>query len=226
MELTAVKRDQFGRAARLVREKGLIPAELYGNGIKNEHVAVAIKDFRRVLKQAGETTLITLVIDGKKHPVFIHEVTTHPVSDAIMSIDFYQVRMDEKLTMKVPLLFVGEASAVKEKGGVLVKAMSELKVEGLPADIPQNIEISLAPLSDIGSSIHVSDLSIAKNLKIVDDGRAVVATVIAKMTEEQEAKLAAATDVSTIKSETEEKVAERAAAKEAGAAPAEAAPAK
>lgn len=215
MELTAVKREQFGRAAKAVRAKGLIPAELYGGDVKNLHLSVNEKDFRRVFKQAGETTIVNLMVDGEKHPVLVSDVSLHPVTDAILSIDFYQVNLKEELEIKVPLQFTGEAPAVKEKGGVLVKSVSELKVRALPTDIPHTIEISLTALNDIGVSIHVKDITPPKGVKFLDDERTVVATVIAKMTEEEEAKLAATVDVTAVKSETEEKVAERAAEKEA-----------
>jgi large subunit ribosomal protein L25 len=225
MDLTAVKREQFGRKVRDLRKQGLIPAELYGHGLANEHVSVVTKDFTKVLRQAGESTLINLLVDGKKHSVFIHEVITNPVSDQIIGVDFYQVRMDEKLVMKVPVVFIGEAPAVKEKGGVLVKATHELKVEALPAEIPHEINVELSVLNDIGRSIRLSELKVPAGVKFLDEPNMTLVSIIAKMTEEQEAKLSATVDVSTIKSEGEEKVAERAAAKEAASPEGAAAPA-
>ena len=224
MELTAQTRTQFGKAVKTLRAKGLLPAELYGQGVANLHLAVPVKEFKKVFKEAGESTMIYVAVEGKKHAVIIQDVVTDPITDEVMSIDFYQVRLDQKLQVKVPIAFMGDAPAVKEKGGVLVKAMTELKVEALPTDIPHAIEVSLAGLNDIGVSIHVSELKVSANVKVLDEGKAVVATIIAKMTEEQEAKLAAEADVTTVKSETEEKVAARAAEKEASA-PTEGAPA-
>lgn len=223
MELVATKRTEMGRAAKALRTKGLIAAELYGPGQKNEHVSVTEKDFRRVFRASGETTLINLMLEGQKHPVMIHEVSTHPVSDAILNIDFYQVDLKKEIELKVPLIFSGEAPAVKEKGGVLIKSVTEISVRALPSDIPHNIEISIVPLADIGQSISLKDIPAPAGVKFLGDEKTVVATVIAKMTEEEEAKLAAEVDVSAVKSETEEKVAERAA--EAATAPAEGAPA-
>ncbi len=225
IELKAEKREQFGRAVKPLRVKGLIPAELYGHGLQNQHLTIPKKDFTKVLKQAGESTMIDLVVAGKSHPVMIHDVARHPVSDEVVSIDFYQVRLDEKIQIKVPLAFIGDAPAVKEKQGVLVKAASEVKVEALPADMPRTIEVNLAVLTDIGSNIHIKDLKIASGVKVLEDAEFVVATVTAKMTEEEEAKLAAEADVGAVKSEGEEKKAEREAkaaegAPEAGAAPA------
>lgn len=209
IELKAENREQFGRELTALRAKGFIPAELYGHGLANAHLSIVKKEFIKVFKQAGESTMIDLLVAGKKHPVMIHDVTVHPVSDEIMSIDFYQVRLDQKIQIKVPVVFVGEAPAVKEKQGVLVKAMNEIKVEALPADIPHTIEVDLAFLADIGIDLHISDLKLPKTVKVLEDATFVVATVTARMTEEEEAKLAAVADVSAIKTEGEEKKAER-----------------
>lgn len=230
-QLTAQTRTQFGRGVKEIRKNGLIPAELYGHGIKNEHISVTLKDFRKVFRAAGETSIIDLVVEGKKHPVFIHDVMQDPITDEVISIDFYRVRMDEKLKIKVPLSFVGEAPGVKEKGGILVKSLSEIEVEGLPADIPHNIEVNVATLADIGSSFHVSELLVPAGIKVLAKPEFVIATITARMTEEQEAALAAqGADVSAIKTEGEEKAAEKGAEApaegEAAAPAAEAAPAK
>ncbi len=211
IELKAENRDQFGRALTALRAKGLIPAELYGHGLANLHLAVVKKEFLKVFKKAGESTMIDLHVGSKKHPVMIHDVSVDPVTDEVKSIDFYQVRLDEKIQIKVPVVFIGEAPAIKEKQGVLVKAMSEIKVEALPADIPHSIEVDLGQLTDIGMDIHISDLKIAKNVRVLEDATFVVATMTARMTEEEEAKLAAAADVGAIKTEGEEKKAAAAA---------------
>lgn len=229
IELKAENRDQFGRELTALRAKGLIPAELYGHGLANAHLSIAKKDFVKVFKQAGESTMIDLLVAGKKHPVMIHDVTVHPVSDEIMSIDFYQVRLDQKIQIKVPVSYVGEAPAVKEKQGVLVKAMNEIKVEALPADIPHMIEVNLALLTDIGVDLHISDLKLGANVRVLEDPTFVIATVTARMTEEEEAALSAVADVTAIKTEGEEKKAEReakAGETDDAAAPAAAEPAK
>ena len=192
-------------------------------GIPSDSAPTA-KEFKKVFKSAGESTMINLMVAGKKHPVMIHEVITDPRTDEITGIDFYQVRLDEKLKLKVPLQFVGESAGVKEKQGTLIKALSEVEVEALPQDLPHFIEVNIAKLADIGSNIHVKELVVPKGVKVLVDPEFVVATITARMTEEQEAKLAEAADVSTIKSEVEEKKEERAKEKEAVPEAAAAAP--
>lgn len=230
MQLSAEVRTKLGRAVKALRKDGFVPGELYGHGIKNEHVAVSLKDLRKVLRHAGETSIIDLTVSGKKHPVFIHDVLRNPITDSIENVDFYRVRMDEKMRIKVPLVFIGEPAGVKEKGGILVKSLSELEIEALPADIPHNIEVPIAALADIGSSFHVRELTIPSEVKVFADPEFVIATVTARMTEEQEAALAAeGVDVSEIKTEGEEKKEAKEAeaatevVAEGGAKPAEAA---
>jgi large subunit ribosomal protein L25 len=218
MELSAKTRTKLGRAVKALRKDGLIPAELYGHGIKNEHLEVSLKEFRKVLRHAGETSIIDLMVEGKKHPVFIHEVMRNPVTDVIVTADFYQVRLDRKIKIKVPLVFIGEAPGVKEKGGIFVRSLSELEVEGLPLDIPQNVEVNISNLADIGASIHVNELPVSDKVTVLVKPDFVVATITARMTEEQEAALAAkGADVTEVKSEADLKKAEKEAAAAAAA---------
>jgi large subunit ribosomal protein L25 len=178
------------------------------------------------LRKAGETSIVELVVAGKKHPVFIHDILRNPITDEIENVDFYQVRLDQKIRIKVPVVFVGEAPGVKEKSGILVRSLNEIEVEALPNDIPQNIEVDLKVLADIGSSVHVSEVVVGKGVRVLVDPTFVVATVTARMTEEQEAALAAVGDVATVKTEAEEKKAAKEAEAAAGATPEAGAPAK
>ncbi|OGY63377.1 MAG: hypothetical protein A3I89_01730 [Candidatus Harrisonbacteria bacterium RIFCSPLOWO2_02_FULL_41_11] len=222
MELAVQKRDILGRKTQHLRKKGLVPAELYGRGLENLHLSLFAKEFKKVFKEAGENTIVNVVVGGERHPVLIQEISYHPVSDEIESVDFYQVRMDEKLKVKVPLEFIGTAPAVKEKNGILVKAMQEVEVEALPADIPREFKISLSNLTEIGQSIYVKDLDAPVKVKILVSSETVLATVTAKITEEEELAMQKAGTVEEVKVETEEKKAERDATK---AAIGEAAPA-
>ena len=235
MELSVQKREKLGRGVKTLRKEGLVPAELYGRGLANLHLSVPLKEFRKVFKEAGESTVVQVLLDGQKHPVLIQDVSYNPVTDELESVDLYQVRMDEKLKVKVPLEFVGVPPAVKEKNGLLVKALQELEVEALPTDLPHHLTVDISKLIDIGQSIYVKDLVVPDGAKVLVSPETVVATATAKVTEEEELKMreAAAAGVEGVKVETEEKKAEREATKVAtgeAAAPtaeaAKAAPAK
>lgn len=226
MELAVQKREKFGKAVSTLRQQGLIPAELYGRGVENLHLAIPVKEFKKVFKQAGESSMVNVVLGNEKRPVMISGVATDPVTDEVLSVDFYQVRLDEKIKIKVPLEFTGEAPAIKDFKGILVKAMQELEVEALPTNIPRSLIVDLTKLAAIGQSVYAKDLAVPSDVKLLVGPEAVIATVTAQMTEEQEAKLAAEVKPEDIKVETEEKkearAAEKSATGEGAAAPASA----
>ncbi len=210
MELTAQKREIFGKKVKALRTQGLIPAELYGNKKENYHLSVPEKEFAAVFKQAGESTIVTVNFEKEKIPSLIHDVELDPISQKISHIDFYAVKMDEKIKVEIPLEFIGESSAVKQ-GGVLVKSMKEIEVEALPTDLPHSFGIDLSKLENIHDSIRVSDLKIDSKVKILVESETVIATVIEPAKEEE---VAPAVSVEDVKVEGEEKKKEREAVKE------------
>ncbi len=223
MDLKATIREKFGKDNNAMRKTGYLPAELYGRGVQNMHLSLALKDLKKVYKLAGENTVVNVVVDAKRVPVLIYNVQRDYITDELAHADLYAVRMDEKLQAKVPFEFFGESGAVKNFGGVLVKAVQEITVEALPDKIPHTIRIDLSKLVEIGNSIHLNQLNIADDVKVLIDMNTVVVTVKAKMTEEQEAALAAAGNLETVKVETEEKKLER-DTKKAAETPVEGAP--
>lgn len=226
MELVVQKRNILGRKVGSLRKQGLIPAELYGRGVENHHVSVAIKDFKKVYKEAGENTIVNVLLGNKKYPVLINDVSYDALSDDFQSVDFYRVKMDEKIKVGVPLEFIGVSPAIKEQNGILIKALQEVEVEALPADIPRGFRVELLKLGKIGQSVYVKDLEVPKNVKVMVDPETVVATITAQVTEEEELAMqqAATAGVEEVKVEAEEKKVEAEVA--AAAAPGEAVAAK
>ncbi len=218
MDLKVQKRDKFGGQVAALRKQGLIPAELYGHGIDNIHIAVPLKDFRTAYRAAGENKVINLQIDGETRPVLIYEVNINPVSDELQSIDFYQVNMKEEIHTSVPFKFIGEAPAVKSFGGILVKSINEIKIKALPADIPSEIVIDLSTLAELNQSIYVKDLPVSDKYKFEVDPSNVIVTVSEQR--EEEVTPVVAPNLEEVKVEGEEKVAARAATKAAAETPA------
>lgn len=215
MDLQVQKREVFGKKVDRLRGAGFLPAELYGSGKENIHISVPLKDFLKVYREAGENMVVNLVLDGEKRPVLIYDLQRDPVSDEIIHVDFYQVRMDEKIKAAVPLVFIGESPAVKEKGGILTKAMHEVEVEALPAEIPHEFEVDLSLLDDLDKSIYVKDLRVPAGVRVMVDPETVIATVKAFV---EEVIPAEAPTVEAVKVEAEEKVEERKKEKEVPAA--------
>src|SRR5205085_2744950 len=100
ISLATVKRSIFGKKVEGLRQQGLIPAELYGRGKENIHLSVPRKEFQKVWKDAGENTVVALAVDGESaaHNVMIHDIDHDPLTQEVTHIDFYEVRMDEKIT--------------------------------------------------------------------------------------------------------------------------------
>ncbi len=195
-----------------IRRNGQIPAVLYGNKIQNTQLAVNARDFEKVFRKAGESTIVELITaDGKTHPVIIQDVQRHTVTTQPIHIDFYQVDMSQKLKANVPLEFTGEAPAVKALGGTLVKVLSEVEVECLPADLPHNLEVSIAKLNTFTDSIAVSDIKVSDKVKIVTAAEEVVAKVQPPRDVEAELATPVVEDVSAVEGAAEEKPAPAAA---------------
>jgi large subunit ribosomal protein L25 len=213
MELSVQPREIVGKKVRTLRKEGLIPAEIYGHGVKNVHISVPAKEFGKVFKDAGETTVITLHVGKEKHAAMIHEVLRDRILGTIVHVDFHEVRMDEKIRAHVPVEFVGESPAVKEFAAVINKPIAEIEVEAFPQDIPHAFVVDLAVLDVIDKSIYVKDLVVPKGVTIHLDADMAIATATPPKAAEVVAAEETPVDVSAITSEAEEKKAERDASK-------------
>lgn len=213
MELIVQNREKLGKANTDLRKKGLIPAVVYGRDFPNKHVSINPKDFLKALSEAGESTIINLVLGTEKWPVLIYDIQKNYLTSEIVHVDFYKVQMDEKIKADVVLEFIGEAPAVKEKLGILNKSFSEIEVEALPGDLPHSLEVDLSSLVDLTVSIHVKDLKLPKGVKVLVDPETVIATVV-EVKEEVVAPVVV--DVADVKVETDEKKAARDAEKAVG----------
>ena len=209
IELKAEPRLVLGGKARALRRSGLLPAILYGKNQDSLPLQVSLKDFNKVLKTAGESTLIYVNVSEQSYPTILHA-------------DFYKVRLDEKIKTKVPVVFIGESPAVKESGGIFIRNVNELEVEALPQDLPHEITVDIFSLKNFGDQILVKDVDLGTNVKIETDSETIVATVQEPMSEEElkaslETPTVGVEDVEVIKKEKEEVAEETAETKEESA---------
>lgn len=163
LELKVRLRDT-NENVELLRKKGVLPAVFYGPKETATPIALELRDFIRIWGQAGGSTIVTIQGVGDDKEVLIHEVTWHPVKDLPVHVDFYCIERGKKLTVTVPLEFVGEAPAEK-LGGIVVKVMHELEIEVEPRNIPHDIKVDLATLIDLDSSITVADLHLPATIE-------------------------------------------------------------
>lgn len=189
--LQAEKRKISGRKVKKLRQDGILPANIYGKKIKSQAVQLSLKDFEGVFKEVGETGLLELAVAGeeKTRPVLIHNVQLDPLTAQPLHTDFFQVDLKEKITAMVPLVVVGEASAVKEKKGVLLHTLNEIEVEALPTDLPEKIEVETSPLSEVDQEIKVGELKPPSGVTILTDSALVICKIGPLVTAEMEAEI-------------------------------------
>ncbi|MFA6503393.1 MAG: 50S ribosomal protein L25 [Patescibacteria group bacterium] len=185
-----------------------LKAVVYGHGLPSRTIQVSTPDFKKLYRAVKHSTLFDLDVEGEQ-PVkaLIGEVQVNPVNMHPVHVDFRQLRMDENVTVSVPLVFVGESAAIKALGGTLIKSLDELEVECLPGDLPKEIVVDLSSLNTFEDMITIGSLSLPKGVVTTHDLNDAVATVEAPMTEEELKKMdeAQAGDVTAIKTEAEEK---------------------
>ena len=171
LELEVSKRDIKGKKVRFLRRSGLVPCNIYGHGIDSMPVQVEAHKLSQVLHSAGGTDLISLKMKGDNAPgkVLIREVQRNPMTGEPMHVDFYQVNMAEKLNAEVPLVFTGEAPALKLKNVSLMHALTSLHIEALPDDLPHNIEVDISSLEQPEDALHVKDLRISDKITVLTD---------------------------------------------------------
>ncbi len=202
-ELQVEKRMSMGKSVRHLRHDGILPGVVYGKGVESTPIQCTLKDFERVYAEAGESTVVMMALGDKKMPVIIQDVTRDPVSDHVLHVDLYQVRLDQKITATVPFEFINEAPAVKDLGGVLIKNINEIEIEALPQDLPHNIVVDLSSLSSIGSQILLKNVAMSSALNVKADPESVIALVQEPAPEEVTTAAAevSAEDVEVIKRE-------------------------
>jgi len=185
LELKAQARKDTGRKLKTLREKGFIPAVVYGPGHKSVSIQVVYNDFKKAFDEAGESTLIKLEVDGHIKNVLIHDVSIDPIDDTFIHIDFYQVVMDKTIKTHVPLVFEGEAPAVKGLDGVLIKNLTELEIEALPKDLPHEIKVDISSLDSFDKHIRIKDLQIPEGVKVLEESEELIVSVIPPRSEEE-----------------------------------------
>lgn len=185
LELTVVTRTLLGKKNKRLRREQLLPGVIYGRGMSSLPVSVPYKDFERIFEEAGESTLVKLNVqqtdsgaaNGDEATVLIHEPSLDPLSRRFLHVDFYKVRLDQKIKISLPLEYIGSSPAVNEAEGVLVKNFHEIEVEGYPQKLPKEIVVDISRLKNFEDTILIKDLARPEGIEILEDPEAAVAVV-------------------------------------------------
>jgi large subunit ribosomal protein L25 len=199
-----------------LRKSGEIPAVFYGAGQKTTSIAVPIVEFKKIWRDAGESSAVKVSTPGGDIDVLIHEVQVDPITDEPVHVDFLAIDMKKKIKVKVPLEFTGISNAVKSAVGNLVKVLHEIEIEALPADLPHNLIVDISKLATLEDTVIVSDIKLPAGVVAITNGADVVASIVAQVEEKEE--VAAPVDLSAIEVEKKGKKEEEGeAGAEAGA---------
>ena len=171
LTIQATKRDVLGKKTRFLRRQGITPTHLFGHSLESLSLQCDTAKLKQIITQAGTTRLIALEIEEDKQPrsVFIREIQRDACTRALLHVDFYQVKMKEKMKAEVPIVLVGEAPALKEKGRTLMHGVTSLSIECLPDKLPPQVEVDLSPLEEINQAIHVRDIALGPDITLTTD---------------------------------------------------------
>lgn len=187
-ELEVSKRDVTGKKVRFLRRQGQVPANIYGHGIDSTAINVDTRSLKHLLAHAGKTDLISLKLDGSKElvRVLMREVQRNPLTDEPLHVDFYQVRMTEKIKAEVPIVFVGDAPVLKKiKNSSLLHLLDSVDIEALPDDLPHSFEVDVSLLEELNDAIHVKDISLGRGVTLLSDPEQMVVKVAEARKEEE-----------------------------------------
>ena len=180
----------MGKAAKQLRKAGIIPANIYGHKEKPQAVqveAVAFEALRRAHKASG---IISLRLDGggrsKAQTALVRQIQRNPINGKIMHIDFFRVSLTDRIVVKIPLHFVGEAPGVKNEDGVLLHLLDALEVECAARDIVGAFDVEMTSLEHIDDALHASDVKLPQGFKLITDPEEAIAKVAATRAEKAE----------------------------------------
>jgi large subunit ribosomal protein L25 len=197
-KLKVEKRDIKERLESL-RKSGVMPAVFYGPKDPSTPIKINLADFKKAWKTAGESTVVSLEGEGIDADVLIQEVDLDPVTGMAIHADFYAIEKGKKLTVDVPLEFIGVSPAVKDLGAVLIKVLHEVEIEALPKDLPHKLEVDIAGLVTFDSVLTANDIKLPEGVTLMIKPEEVIASVYEP--KEEVIEVAPATDLSAIEVE-------------------------
>jgi len=179
VKLQVQARESHGSAAsRRLREEGLVPGVLYGNGDKAHPFCIEERELRKALTgDHGLHAILDVILAGqqKAHHAVVKDYQLDPTRARLLHIDLHEVRLDQAIQTNVVIELVGEAAGQKE-GGVLSQINREVRVEALPMEVPDHLELDVSAMI-IGDSLRITDLRVPEGVKLLDDSETVLATV-------------------------------------------------
>jgi large subunit ribosomal protein L25 len=180
MQLKASARQPLGKRSRRLLREGKLPAIVYGHNTEPTPILLDRLEFQKVFLKSGRTHLVDLAMDGRTEKVLVREIQTHPRRLGPIHVDFYQVDLQEKIEVEVPIHIVGESAPVKRGDADIMQPMHSIRVQCLPSDIPASLDVDITPLEEIEMELRVSDLTVPKNVTVLEDPEELVVKIVHK----------------------------------------------
>lgn len=179
MQLKASTRTLLGKRSRRLHGEGKLAAIVYGHNTAATPLVLDRLEFQKVFIKSGRTHLVDLVVDGARtEKVLVREIQTHPRRLGPIHVDLYQVSLEEKITVEVPVHLIGESAAVKRGDADVLQPIHMVRVECLPNDIPGSFEVDLTPLEEVESELRISELTVPKGVTILVDPDELVVKIV------------------------------------------------
>jgi large subunit ribosomal protein L25 len=180
MQIKASIRQPLGKRSRRLLREGKLPAIVYGHNTEATAITLDKLEFQKVYVKSGRTHLVDLAIDGRTEKVLVREIQTHPRRLGPIHVDFYQVDLQEKIEVEVPVHLSGESAAVKRGDADILQPMHSIRVECLPTDIPEAFDVDITPLEEIDTEFRVSDIAVPKDVTVLEDPDELVVKIVPK----------------------------------------------
>jgi large subunit ribosomal protein L25 len=179
IELHVVTRELMGKKSRFLRRQGITPVHLFGYDTEPMALQCETLQLKQVLKTAGKTKLVGLRVDKHRKPrnVVVREVQKNALSGELVHVDFFQVSMEEKIKVEVPVVLVGEALALKSKTNMMVHELAAVEIECLPDRIPESIQVDISGLVEDDQSIQVKDLVLGEGVVALSNPEQVIVRI-------------------------------------------------
>ncbi|KKT24420.1 MAG: 50S ribosomal protein L25 [Candidatus Nomurabacteria bacterium GW2011_GWF2_43_8] len=183
-----IKAEKKDGSAKLdaLRKSGRIPAVFYGAGKDTTPISISTTEFKKIWREAGESSTVKIGMPEGNIDTLIHEVQVDPVTDEPIHVDFLAIDMTKKIRVKVPLVFEGVSGAVKNGIGNLVKVLYELEIEALPDDLPHNLTVDISKLETLKDQVFVYDVKLPTGVAVINSPGDVVVSVVEQVEEKEE----------------------------------------
>lgn len=179
--LKAVKREITGKQVSALRREGKLPAVIYGRHTDPVSISLDAHSAGIALGKVGTSSLVTVELDGKEYPTLVRERQRDYIKNTLKHVDFLAVSLTEKIRADVRIDITGVSPAAKDLNAVLVANLHSVSIECLPTDLLERIVVDISGLAQIGDGIHVGDLEVPANVRILNDpGEMVIVATYAK----------------------------------------------